>query len=196
MAAEERTWFIGSSTVRVGRFTYGDELLRIRQWGEGAALTIGSFCSIADGITVYLGGNHRVDWATTFPFGHIYGEFLPVSNIVGHPSTHGDVMIGHDVWVGSGASIMSGVTIGNGAVIAAHANVVSAVPDYAIVGGNPARILRHRFEPEIRDALLDLAWWNLPASVIAQIAARLSAPPDLASLRFLRAYIDDLRQPN
>lgn len=194
MAEEEKIWTVGKSTVRVGRFTYGEELLRIRQWNEGASLSIGSFCSIADGITIYLGGNHRVDWITTFPFGHVYHEKLPVSAVPGNPATRGNVTIGHDVWIGSGTSILSGVTVGNGAVIAAHANVVGSVPDYAIVGGNPARILKYRFESDICAELLSLAWWHLPVSTIAQIAEELSRPPSVASLRALGERIAHLRQ--
>jgi len=107
---------VGKSPVSLCAFSYGEDHLTIRQWGEGAALRIGRFCSIADDVTVFLGGNHRTDWITTFPFGHVFAKELGGEGIVGNPATKGDVAIGHDVWIGSGARIMSGVQIGNGAV--------------------------------------------------------------------------------
>lgn len=69
-----RTGYIGNSQISIGRFTYGFNNIAIHQWGEGAALKIGSFCSIATNINVFLGGNHRTDWITTFPFGHIFQD--------------------------------------------------------------------------------------------------------------------------
>ena len=116
-----RTSVIGKSNISVGRFTYGFENLTIRQWNEGAALKIGAFCSLADKITIFLGGNHRTDWISTFPFGHIYQAELGGSRISGHPSTKGDVVVGNDVWIGSGVTIMSGLHIGDGSVLSANA---------------------------------------------------------------------------
>jgi hypothetical protein len=69
-----RRQIVGNSEVEVVRFTYGVDGLSVREWGEGASLTIGAFCSIAEGAQIFLGGNHRTDWITTFPFGHIYQE--------------------------------------------------------------------------------------------------------------------------
>ena len=108
----------GTSKVVVGRFTYGHDRLVVRQWGEGAALRIGSFCSFAEKITIMLGGNHRTDWITTYPFGHVFEEQFGADPVAGHPSTNGDVVIGDDVWIGHGATVISGVTIGDGAVVA------------------------------------------------------------------------------
>ena len=95
------------NSIAVGRFTYGHKKIRVQTWGEGHKLKLGAFCSIADNVTVYLGGNHRVDWITTFPFGHIFKDRLGGENIVGHPSSNGDVVVGNDVWIGSGATLMS-----------------------------------------------------------------------------------------
>ena len=75
--------------------------------------------------------------------------------------------IGHDVWLGSGAIVLSGVTIGHGAVVAAHAVVTRDVPPYAIVGGNPAKVIRYRFDEETVAALLEAPWWDLPRDKIA-----------------------------
>jgi acetyltransferase-like isoleucine patch superfamily enzyme len=146
--------------MRVGRHTYGHEQITVRHWGEPAELTIGSFCSIADRIFVFLGGNHRSDWVTTYPFPEFADRWETARNIEGHPSTNGDVTIGSDVWIGSNATIMSGVTVGDGAVIAANSCVTRDVDPYAIVAGNPARLIRHRFSPSIVEQLLGIRWWG------------------------------------
>jgi chloramphenicol O-acetyltransferase type B len=146
--------------LNVGRHTYGHESIEIRHWGEQATLTIGSFCSIADRVMVYLGGNHRIDWVTTYPFPAFADRWESARGIEGHPATKGDVTIGNDVWVGSGATIMSGVTVGDGAAIAAGSVVTKDVEPYAIVGGNPAGLIRHRFAPEVVELLLGIAWWE------------------------------------
>ncbi len=177
-----KTGVIGKSHISVGRYTYGFENLMIRQWNEGAALKIGAFCSFANNINIFLGGNHRTDWITTFPFGHIFQEELGGSEILGHPSTKGDVVIGNDVWIGSGATIMSGIHIGDGAVVSANACVVKDVPPYHIVGGNPSKSLKQRFEDDIVEILLRLKWWDLPLEDIKLINKLLSSKPDKAIL--------------
>jgi acetyltransferase-like isoleucine patch superfamily enzyme len=180
-----RQAMLGNSRISIGRFTYGNEHLSVRQWGEGAALTIGSFCSISSSIHVFLGGDHRTDWSTTFPFGHIFEHELGGTGIPGHPATHGDVTIGNDVWIAHGVTIMSGVTVGDGAVLGANCTVVKDVAPYEIVGGNPARHIKYRFPEEIRNLRLALRWWDLPIEKIRQIAPELSAPPSVALLEGL-----------
>ena len=165
------------SPISIGRFTYGFENISIRQWNEGAALNIGAFCSISSNTTIFLGGNHRTDWITTFPFGHIFQSELGGENIKGHPTTNGDVKIGDDVWIGAGVTIMSGLTIGSGAVLSANAHVIKDVLPYEIVGGNPAKTLKKRFEDETIDLLLELKWWNLPLEVIKEITQDLCSQP-------------------
>lgn len=139
----------------IGRGTYGD--LRVRNWGDGATLTMGAFCSVASGVQVLLGGEHRPDWVTTYPFSALWakGRHLP-----GHPASKGDVIIGNDVWIGAEAMILSGVTIGDGAVIGARAVVAKDVSPYAIVGGNPARLIRMRFDEATIARLQNLKWWT------------------------------------
>lgn len=176
---------LGNSTVSIGRYSYGFEKKNVYQWGEGASLIIGSFCSIAGGGSIFLGGNHRSDWITTYPFGHIFREELGVSRIQGHPQTSGDVIIGNDVWLGAQCVIMSGVTIGDGAVVAANAHVVKDVPPYAIVGGNPAKVIKFRFEREVIDNLLRLRWWDLPEATIREIIPQLCAAPSLEGTAWL-----------
>jgi chloramphenicol O-acetyltransferase type B len=146
--------------LKVGRHTYGHEGIVLPHWDEDAELTIGSFCSIADRCVIFLGGNHRTDWITTFPFTSLAERWPAAEGIPGHPSTNGDVVIGNDVWIASNVTIMSGVTIGDGAVIAANATVARDVPPYAVVAGNPARVVRNRFTPEDVEALLAIRWWE------------------------------------
>ena len=147
------------------RYTYGLENIKVRDWGEGADVKVGSFCSIADNVTIFIGGNHRTDWVTTYPFGHIHKDVFDHHG-KGHPATKGDVVIGNDVWIGSGSTILSGIKIGDGAVIAANSVVVKDIPAYAIAGGNPAKVLKMRFSRKQIDKLLQNPWWELSDSRI------------------------------
>jgi acetyltransferase-like isoleucine patch superfamily enzyme len=139
----------------VGRWTYGEP--EVLHWGEPATLKVGAFCSIAKGVTIFLGGNHRIDWITTFPFPV---KWESAKHIPGHPATRGDVVIGNDVWIGDGATVLSGVHIGDGAVVGARAVVTSDVPPYGIVAGNPAQLVRTRFSADEIATLQRIAWWN------------------------------------
>jgi acetyltransferase-like isoleucine patch superfamily enzyme/2-polyprenyl-3-methyl-5-hydroxy-6-metoxy-1,4-benzoquinol methylase len=154
--------------LKAGRHTYGHDQIDVRSWGEPAELTIGSFCSIADRVTVYLGGNHRTDWVTTYPFAEFPETWESARGIEGHPATNGDVTIGNDVWIGSGSTILSGVTIGDGAAIGANSCVTRDVEPYTIVAGNPARLVRHRFSPPIVEQLLKIRWWEWSDERIAE----------------------------
>ena len=162
--------------ISIGNFTYGVENVKIFFANEDAGLQIGKFCSLAGGIKVFLGGNHRVDWVSTYPFGHIHPEVFG-ERASGHPTTKGDILIGNDVWIGAGTSIMSGVTIGNGAVICAESHVVKDVDDYEIVGGNPAQHIKYRFSRETIERLLDVSWWDLPIDEIKKMVPTLCAEP-------------------
>lgn len=148
----------------IGEFSYGRPKVRFPE--SGRRLTIGRFCSIADRVEILLGGNHRVDWVSTFPFAAMTGLFPTARDLDGHHASGGDVTIGHDVWLGSGAIILSGVSVGHGAVVAARAVVTRSVPPYAIVGGNPAKLIRYRFDEASIAALLESAWWDLPRGEI------------------------------
>ena len=141
-----------------GKYTYGRP--RIYYWSKNTKLIIGNFCSIAENVKIYLDGNHRTDWVTTYPFGHINTHVFNNFNGYGHPSSKGDVIIGNDVWIGDNVTIMSGVIIGDGAVIANSSHVVKNVEPYAIVGGNPAKLIKYRFSTEQIEKLLEIKWWN------------------------------------
>ncbi len=149
---------------RIGTGSYGRDL-EVLSWGEGATLTMGNYCSIAEGVKIFLGGEHRMDWVTTYPFSFLWDE---AKHISGHPRTKGDVTIGSDVWIGADAVISSGVSIGHGAVVAARAVVTRDIPPYAVAGGNPAKIIRYRFDEEKINALLEIAWWDWERDRIVQ----------------------------
>ena len=149
---------LADQTYDIGDHTYG--LPRIMRWDDKTKLHIGKFCSIAEDVTIILGGNHRSDWVTTYPFNVINLFFPNAVGIEGHPATKGDITIGNDVWIGNGATILSGITIGDGAIIGARAVVASDVPPYSIVVGNPAQVIRKRFDDESIQALLKIKWWN------------------------------------
>jgi acetyltransferase-like isoleucine patch superfamily enzyme len=190
-----KTYSIGKSTVKIGAYTYGFEHLEVREWGEGADLNIGSFCSLADRVQIFLGGNHRTDWVSTFPFSPDFASSFGGTGFVcvGHPATKGSVEIGNDVWIGSGATILSGLTIGDGAVIAANSTVTRSIGPYEIWAGNPAKLVSLRFDTEIVEKLLILSWWSLPIVEIKRFAERLSAPPES---EFLDSLIQTYRANN
>jgi acetyltransferase-like isoleucine patch superfamily enzyme len=155
--------------IDVGRFTYGAPNFKL--WEECERVTIGAFCSIADEVVIFGGGEHRADWVTTFPLRIAFGD--PLAGQDGHPATKGPTEIGNDVWIGYGATILSGVKIGDGAVIGARALVSRDVAPYSIVAGNPAQKIKMRFEDVQIAALLHIRWWEWPTDKIAACQAQL-----------------------
>jgi acetyltransferase-like isoleucine patch superfamily enzyme len=150
----------------VGKWTYGHEGIRII--GNQSKLKIGNFCSIAEGCVIFLGAYHRSDWNTSFPFGHIYQHVFNNFDGQGHPKSNGDVIIGNDVWIGKNVTIMSGVNIGDGAILAANSHIVKDVLPYSIVGGNPAKFIKWRFDEERRKKLIEMKWWEWDDNKINQ----------------------------
>lgn len=160
--------------VSVGEFTYYDDPdhaldfftrnLRYNFRNTGARLEIGRFCAFATDVQFMMPeANHAVAGLSTYPFGVLGGAFaeaMPLSDYPWRPAA--DTRIGHDVWIGTGALMLPGVTIGHGAVIGARAVVTRDVPDYAVAAGNPARILRRRFDDATIARLLALSWWDWP----------------------------------
>jgi acetyltransferase-like isoleucine patch superfamily enzyme len=154
---------------KIGRFTYGTP--RFMLWGEEDRIEIGSFCSIAEEVVIFGGGEHRTDWITTYPLRIAFGD--PLAGKDGLPASKGKTTIGNDVWIGYRAVILSSVTIGNGAVVGACAVVTADVPPYSIVAGNPARVVKQRFDDRQIEELLRSGWWNWPIEEIREIAAML-----------------------
>lgn len=148
--------------VEIGDFTYGFPI--VRSWGEDAKLRIGKFCSIGEHVQIYLGGNHRTDWLTTYPFNVLLKDQYP--GIDGEcAATKGDIVIGNDVWIGNDVIILSGVTIGDGAVIGAGSVVTKDVQACDVVAGDPAvqkKILWQKVQA------VGARWWDWPLEKIAE----------------------------
>jgi acetyltransferase-like isoleucine patch superfamily enzyme len=151
-----------------GEYSYGHPT--VRDWGDGGSLIIGDYCSFADRVEILLGGNHRTEWCSTYPF-HAVPQFWGGNEgITGSPWSKGDVVIGSDVWIGHGVTILSGSSIGHGAVIGAGAVVAGRIPNYAVAHGVPARPFRFRFPPGVAAAMVTLAWWDWPPMKVRQHA--------------------------
>lgn len=165
----------------VGRYSWGH--LRIANRSPGCVLTIGAFCSFAQGTEVLLGGEHRADFVTTYRFGAYPPFDERYRRVAGDAVARGDVTIGNDVWIGHGCLILSGVTIGDGAVVGAGSVVRQDVPPYATVLGNPARVAGFRFTPEQIEALLRIRWWDWSDD-------RIVASLDLMMSDDIQAFID------
>ena len=145
--------------VSVDKYTYG--VLNIREYGKKSigSIKIGAFCSIANTSEFLLGGEHYLDTISTYPFKRMV--FLKEESL-----SKGKIIVKDDVWIGEHAIILSGVTIGQGAVIAAGTVVAKDVPAYAIVAGNPAKILRYRFGTDIVERLLRIDYKKIDKSWI------------------------------
>lgn len=159
-----------NENFEIGEYTYGKPTVF---FDEDAKLRIGKFCSIAGDVTIFLGGNHRPDWISTYPFNIVFKGHPVSSNIVGHPSSKGDVIIKNDVWIGAGATILSGVTIGNGAVVGARSVVTRNIGDYEMWAGNPAKLIKKRFSDKEVEKLLELKWWDWDINKILNYSALL-----------------------
>jgi chloramphenicol O-acetyltransferase type B len=178
--------------IKVGRYSYYsgyyhghsfDDCARFIMPDEGEdQLIVGSFCSIGSGAAFIMAGNqgHRNDWISTFPFFYMPDVEAFAGAADGY-ARGGDTVIGNDVWIGSEAIIMPGVTIGHGAVIGTRALVTRDVEPYAIVGGNPARVIRKRFDEASIAKLLEMAWWDWPEEQLSQ-AMTLMTSADIHAL--------------
>jgi virginiamycin A acetyltransferase len=158
---------INNPQIIVGDYTYYDDPEDIYNFEKnvlylfdfiGDKLIIGKFCQIATNVKFIMnGGNHAMNGISTYPFkifGHSWGRARLDS------LNKGDTIIGNDVWIGINATIMPGVKIGDGAIIGSHSVVTKDVEPYSIVGGNPAKEIRKRFDEEVIEFLLELKWWN------------------------------------
>ena len=162
-----------SGKVRIARYTslWGPSTLVS---GGGQGVEIGSFCSIA----------HHVFLQEEFHNSQRTTTYFIERNLLGQPElpealiTKGPIRIGHDVWIGAGAQVLSGVTIGDGAIVAAGAIVTRDVAPYAVVAGNPARLIRYRFEPDRIAQLLEVQWWLWSEEKLRREASFLTAIQD------------------
>ena len=170
----EQGWEIGDHTYGLPAF-FEMHMARVR---------IGKYCSIAGGVQIAL-GNHRADCVSTYPFRALREHWHGAPAEAADHVTRGDVVIGNDVWLGANAFITSGITIGDGAIIGAHAVVTKDVPPYAVVVGNPARLIRTRFDAPTIQALLAIRWWDWPDDAV-DAALELMMQPDLGP--FLAKY--------
>ena len=162
-----------SGRGRLGRHTYGRPTVYVYP-GDTGTVSIGSFVSIAHGVEIFVGGNHRTDWVSTYPFRIVLD--LPGALEDGVPATRGDVVIGSDVWIAKGAKVLSGVRIGHGAVVGAYSVVARDVRPYAVVVGNPAQEVKRRFSDDKVEALLRLAWWDWEMDDIVKAVPVLCSP--------------------
>jgi virginiamycin A acetyltransferase len=197
IAGAKRTGFLKNFITRpnivVGDYTYYDDPSGPERFENnvlyhfdftGDKLIIGKFCSIAAETRFIMnGGNHPTSWLTTYPF-PVFGHGWEVAMPATWPNK-GDTVVGNDVWLGYGATVMPGVTIGDGAMVATLSVVTKDVPPYAIVGGNPATVLRSRFDDATITRLQRLAWWDWDAGKITRNVRALCAA-DVAELEKAR----------
>jgi hypothetical protein len=162
--------------------TYGHPTIWTFFYEEQTRLIIGKYSAV--GGTHLLGGQHAVRHVASFPL-RIHWN-LPGAGQDGNPRVRGDIVIGSDVWVCFGSYVLSGVTIGDGAVVGTGAVVTKDVPPYAIVGGNPAEILRYRHTPEQIEALLEIKWWDWPEEEIQEAVPYLASEDVDAFIAYAR----------
>jgi acetyltransferase-like isoleucine patch superfamily enzyme len=147
--------FFPLHVVKVGKGTYGTITVQSLYVTPDEKLTIGNYVSIAPDVTFFLGVNHQINTATTYPFYSKLIQRSPVDAI-----GNGPIVIEDEVWIGTGSRIMSGVTVGKGAIIAAGSIVTKDVAPYAIVGGSPAKLIRYRFHSDIIGILKPICFAN------------------------------------
>jgi len=162
--------YIKASNITVGDYTYFDD----RRYGPEnfeennvlynyepfkVKLVIGKFCAIAAETKFIMTGDHKLDAISTYPFPIFRHGWEDVYNIFDLP-VKGDIIVGNDVWFGYDSLIKGGVKIGDGAIVATRAVVVKDVPPYAIVAGNPAKVVKMRFDDKTIERLLKISWWN------------------------------------
>ncbi len=150
---------INKGILSIGRHSYGRLILD--EYNERSKFIVGDYCSFAKNIRV-ISENHRIDTITTYPFDsfNFFYTDNPIENKNHFTKNNGVIRIGNDVWIGTDVIILPGVTIGDGAVIGAGSIVTKDVPDYAVVGGNPAKVIKYRFTQDQIAKLKEIAWWN------------------------------------
>lgn len=187
---------VKSPLIIVGEYTYLDEPAGAENFERhnvlyhfdfiGDRLVIGKYCCLARQIRFLMNGaNHSLAGLSAYPFYIFGGDWAAFPPPDESSTSKGDTVVGNDDWIGFGATILPGVTIGDGAIVGACSVVTRDVPPYAIVGGNPARVIRTRFTDDVVAELLDIRWWDWPVEkVTANLKAIVSG--DLEALRRAR----------
>ncbi len=171
---------VDAPNIEIGDFTYYDDpdgpdlfvqkcVLHHYDF-IGDRLVIGRFCALAEGMRFIMNGaNHAMSGFSTYPF-NIFGHGWEAGfeEATWRREIRGDTVVGSDVWIGMEAVVMPGIRVGHGAIVGAKSVVTHDVPDFAIVAGNPAKVVRMRFDAETVKRLLDLAWWNWPVDKITR----------------------------
>jgi len=192
---------VTNPNIIVGRYSYYsgwyhghgfDDCARYLMTEPGVdRLIIGDFCSVGSGAAFIMAGNqgHRNDWASSFPFFYM-PEVPHFAGAVDAFQKAGDTVIGNDVWIGSEAIIMPGVKVGDGAVIGTRALVTRDVEPYAIIGGNPARVIRKRFDDDSIAMLLEMKWWDWDNARLGQAMPLLCSGDIVALYAFWREWAE------
>ena len=166
--------------IEIGDYTYYDDPAGPESFADqcvlyhydfiGDRLVIGRFTALARDVRFIMNGaNHMMDGFSTYPFSIFANGWEEGFDPAAYRSAwRGDTIVGNDVWMGMEAMVMPGVTIGDGAIVASRSVVTGDVAPYAVVGGNPAREIRKRFDAETIEALLDIAWWAWPVDKITR----------------------------
>lgn len=190
---------VTNPNISVGRYSYYsgyyhghsfNECARYLLPDEGAdRLIIGSFCSIGSGAAFIMAGNqgHRHEWISTFPF-YWMAEVAAFSGAKNGYLPAGDTVIGNDVWIGAEAIIMPGITIGDGAVIGTRAVVTRDVDPYSIVGGNPAKLIRRRFDDGDIALLQEMQWWDWPDDRLSEAMQMMTSRDVQALYRYWLSF--------
>lgn len=197
---------IKAPNISVGEYTYYDSEDHPELFEQtnvlfnypffGDKLIIGKFCQIAHGTTFIMGAaNHRLGSATTYPFNVMGGVWREISTPHIEELPHkGDTVIGNDVWLGRNCTILPGVKIGNGAIVAACSVVTKDIAPYTVVGGNPARFLKKRFDDGTAALLEELRWWDLPPEELTEIIPVLCDTDMKRAAEKLRAILAEKKE--
>lgn len=158
---------IKNPQIIVGDYTYYDDPDNVHNFEKNVLylfefmqdkLVIGKFCQIATGVRFIMnGGNHAMNGISTYPF-RVFGGAWKEAPL--NVASKGDILVGNDVWIGNSTTIMPNVKIGHGAIIGTNSLVTKDIEPYTIVGGNPAKLIRKRFDDETIAFLLKLNWWD------------------------------------
>jgi acetyltransferase-like isoleucine patch superfamily enzyme len=186
---------VSADWLQFGAHSYFANRLGVGTWALKEKISVGKYCSIADQVVIFTGGNRHTDFAANYPvdvLGSVprnssdskrrsvgaspvifntlrrVAQSIPYLQIGRSYLGTKNTTIGNDVWIGFGALIMGGVAVGDGAVVAAGSVVFSEVPPYAVAAGNPARVIRSRFSQRTVERLLRIRWWDWPEDKIRQ----------------------------